>query len=335
MHAGTEYTFKEFIVWTRRNIYKGLIIASIPVLLYQIIGLKWIALPWAVVALLGTATAFTVGFKNTQTYNRAWEARQIWGSILNTSRMWAVMCRDYFKDTDSTKLLVYRHFAWLTALRYQMRESRKWENGGKKYNKEYKEFYTIPEDETELDVELAKYLSTIELEMIMHAKNKTVQLLAMQSKTIKQLLDDRKIDNFSFLELERMIKELFEHQGKSERIKNFPYPRQFASSNTYFIRMFSILLPFGMLKEFDKLNDTVDGIMKGNMVWLVIPFTMLISWFFTTLDQIGEGTENPFEGSANDIPISQMSRNMERDMREILGEIDLPEPLQPQNNIIL
>lgn len=335
MHAGPQYSFKEFIIWTRRNIYKGIVIATIPVCLYQIFELKWLALPWAVVALLGTATAFTVGFKNTQTYNRAWEARQIWGSILNSSRMWAVMCRDYFNDTETTKLLVYRHFAWLTALRYQMRESRAWENVGKAHNKEYKEFYTIPENETKLEVELAKYLSADELTKILNTKNRSVQLLAMQSKTIKQLLDDGKIDNFSFLEFEKMIKELYDHQGKSERIKNFPYPRQFASSNTYFIRMFSIMLPFGMLKEFDKLNESVDGIMKGNMVWFVIPFTMLISWFFTTLDQIGEGTENPFEGSANDVPISQMSRTMERDMREIVGETELPEPLQPKNNIIL
>ncbi len=335
MHAGAEYSFKEFIFWTRRNIYKGIIIATIPVILYQIVGLKWLVLPWAVVALLGTATAFTVGFKNTQTYNRSWEARQIWGSILNTSRMWAVMCRDFFNDTETTKLLVYRHFAWLTALRYQMRESKPWENGGKKHNKEYKEFYTIPENETKLETELEKYLSAAELGKILNAKNKTVQLLAMQSKTIKKLLDEGKIDNLKFLEFEKMVKELYELQGKSERIKNFPYPRQFASSNTYFIRMFSILLPFGMLKEFDKLNESVDGIMKGNMVWLVIPFAMLISWFFTTLDQIGEGTENPFEGGANDVPISQMSRTMERDMREILGETELPQALQPKNNIIL
>ena len=335
MHAGNEYSFKEFIFWTRRNIYKGAVIATIPVILYHVFGLTWLAIPWAVVALLGTATAFTVGFKNTQTYNRSWEARQIWGSILNTSRMWAVMCRDFFSDPATTKLLVYRHIAWLTALRYQMRETKPWENGGKKHNEEYKKFYTIPESETKLELELEKYLSADELGEILIAKNKTVQLLAMQSKTIKELLDEGKINILTFLEFEKMIKEFYEHQGKSERIKNFPYPRQFASSNTYFIRMFSIMLPFGMLKEFDKLNDGVEGIMKGNMVWLVIPFTILISWFFTTLDQIGEGTENPFEGGANDVPISQMSRAMERDMREILGETGLPGALQPKNNIIL
>jgi putative membrane protein len=335
MHAGSQYSFKEFIFWTRRNIYKALLIGIIPTLLYQAVGLKWLALPWTVVALLGTATAFTVGFKNTQTYNRAWEARQIWGGILNSSRTWGVMCRDFFNNKEATKTLVYRHFAWLTALRYQMRESKVWENGGKPHNQEYRRFYTIPENETKLETELAKYLSPEELTFILSAKNKTVQLLSLQSNTLKQLFENGEIDIHRFLELERLIKDFYDNQGKSERIKNFPYPRQFASSNTYFIRLFSLMLPFGMLKEFDKLNDSVDGIMKGNMVWLVIPFTILISWFFTTLDQIGEGTENPFEGSANDIPISQMSRTIERDLREILGETDLPDALLPKHNIIL
>jgi putative membrane protein len=335
MHAGSQYSFKEFIFWTRRNIYKALLIGIIPTLLYQVAGLKWLALPWTVVALLGTATAFTVGFKNTQTYNRAWEARQIWGAILNSSRMWGVMCRDFFNNKEVTKILVYRHFAWLTALRYQMRESKVWENGGKPHNQEYKRFYTIPENETRLETELAKYLSPEELTFILSAKNKTVQLLSLQSTTLKQLLENGEIDIHRFLELERLVKDFYDNQGKSERIKNFPFPRQFASSNMYFIRLFSLMLPFGMLKEFDKLNDSVDGLMKGNMVWLVIPFTILISWFFTTLDQIGEGTENPFEGSANDIPISQMSRTIERDLREILGETNLPDALQPNHNIIL
>lgn len=335
MHVGSKYTFRESISWTRRNIYKLFIIALLPTFLYQVVGLKWLVLPWSVVALLGTATAFTVGFKNTQTYNRAWEARQIWGSILNLSRTWAVFCRDFFTNTEQTQQLVYRHFAWLTTLRYQMREPKTWENIDKAYNIEYSQFYSVPEKETNLNDELKKYLSPDDLHFIVNASNKSVQLLAIQSRTLKQLLDTSTIDMLQFLELERIIKDLYDYQGRSERIKNFPYPRQFASSNTMFIRIFSLLLPFGILREFDKLNDGIEGIMKGNMVWLAVPFCVIISWFFTTLDQIGEGTENPFEGSANDIPISQISRNIERDMREILGEINLPAPLQPKNNIIL
>jgi len=335
MHAGKSYRFSEFIIWTRRNIYWLLVIGVVPVLLYQVVELKWLAIPWTVVALLGTATAFIVGFKNTQTYNRTWEARQIWGSILNNSRAWGTMCRDFLNNDAKTKELIYRHFAWLTALRYQMRDSRAWETASKIYNEEYSQFYTIPERETPVETELAKYIAADELKYILSTKNKAVQLMSLQSKTIKELFLNKEIDSYQFVELEKMIKDFFDHQGRSERIKNFPYPRQFATINSFFIKLFCFLLPFGMLKEFDRLNESVDGVMKGNMVWLVIPFSVLISWVYTSLEQVGESTENPFEGSANDVPISQMSRTIEIDLREMLGETDLPPALQPKNDIIL
>ncbi len=335
MHSGKSYKFSEFLIWTRRNIYITLIIGVIPVVLYEKVGLTWLAIPWTVVALLGTATAFIVGFKNTQTYNRTWEARQIWGAILNSSRTFGTMSRDFLNNSDKTKELVYRHFAWLTALRYAMRDTRIWETTSKAYNSEYKEFYDIPERETPLEKELEKYIPIDELNYILTTKNKAVQLMSLQSKTIKQLYADKEIDSYQFVEMHKMIKEFYDHQGKSERIKNFPYPRQFATINSFFIKLFCLLLPFGMLKEFDHLNESVEGVMKGNMVWLVIPFSVLISWVYTSLEQVGESTENPFEGSANDVPISQMSRTIEIDMREMLGETDLPPALQPKNSIIL
>ena len=336
MHAGNSYKFKEFIVWTRRTIYWLLLLGVIPTVLYQGLGFKWLAIPWTVVALLGTATAFIVGFKNTQTYNRTWEARQIWGAILNSSRSWGFMCRDYISDNpQKTKELTYRHFAWLTALRSQMRDGRAWENGNKPYNREYRKFFKIPEQETTLEVELAKYISPEELKYILTTKNRAAQLMSLQSKTLKELADDGFIDNFRFVEMGKMIREFFDHQGKSERIKNFPYPRQFATINAFFIKLFCFLLPFGMLKEFDKLNESMEGIMKGNMVWMVIPFSVLISWVYTSLEQVGESTENPFEGSANDVPISQMSRTIEIDLREMIGETDLPPAIQAVNNILM
>jgi ion channel-forming bestrophin family protein len=335
MHSGKSYKLSEFLVWTKRTIFWLIILGIVPTVLYQILGLKWLAIPWTVVALLGTATAFIVGFKNTQTYNRTWEARQIWGAILNNSRTWGTMSRDFLNNPIITKELVYRHFAWLTALRYQMRDSRVWETTNKAHNEDYKVFYSVPEKESPLETELAKYISADELKYILTTKNKAVQIMSLQSKTLKELFANKEIDSYQFVEMEKMVKDFFDNQGKSERIKNFPYPRQFATINTFFIKLFCFLLPFGMLKEFDKLNESIEGVMKGNMVWLVIPFSVLISWVYTSLEQVGESTENPFEGGANDVPISQMSRTIEIDLREMLGETDLPPALQPKNNIIL
>ena len=95
------------------------------------------------------------------------------------------------------------------------------------------------------------------------------------------------------------------------------------------------MLPFGLLREFDKLNESVEGVIKGNMVWLVIPFSVLISWMYSSLERVGGSTESPFQGNANDIPISQMCRTTEIELREMLGETDLPPPLEPRNNIVL
>lgn len=307
----------------------------VPVILHQVMGWKWIGLPWTVTALLGTATAFIVGFKNTQTYSRTWEARTIWGGILNSSRSWGIMCRDFIDDDECTRKLVYRHFAWLTALRYQLRESRQWETSFKTYNAEYQKFYSIPEKEVSLEDELSKYLSGEEMTYILSTKNRAAQILSLQSATIKNLESRKQIDTLKFLDFQKLIRDFYDHQGRAERIKNFPYPRQFASINSFFIILFCVLLPFSMVNEFDKLNDAVNGFMKGYMVWLVVPFSVLVSWVYTSLEQVGESTENPFEGSANDVPISQMSRTIEIDMREMLGEHDLPEPLKPRNNIVL
>ena len=335
MHIGKSYKLPEFLIWTKSNILLLLILGIMPVVLYQLVGLKWLSIPWPVVALLGTATAFIVGFKNTLTYNRSLEAQQIWVSIANNSKTWGTICRDFLNDAAKSKELIHRHFAWLTAMRYQMREERVWETTSKKYNAAYRKFYCIPEKEIPLETELEKYLPVAELSYILKTQNRATQIMSLQSKAIKELLKNNEIVINYFIEMQKVIKDFYDLQGRSERIKNFPYPRQYSVINGFFIKLFCLLLPFGMLKEFDKLNESIDGIFKGNMVWLVIPFSVIISWMYTSLEQVGESSENPFEGSANDVPISQICRSVEIDLREMLGETHLPPSLQPKNNIIL
>jgi ion channel-forming bestrophin family protein len=245
------------------------------------------------------------------------------------------MSRDFFDNAEKSKELVYRHLAWLTALRYQLREHRAWETTSKAHNTEYLRYYSIPEMQTALATELAKYLPAMELTQILATGNKPTQIMGLQSKSIKRLLVSQVIVMTQFVDMQRSIKDFLLLQGRCERIKDFPYPRQFASINSFFIKLFCFLLPFGLLREFDSLNESVAGAIKGNMVWLVIPFSVLISWMYTSLERVGESTESPFEGSPNDIPISQMCRTAERDLREMLGETDFPPPLEPRNKIVL
>ena len=124
------------------------------------------------------------------------------------------------------------------------------------------------------------------------------------------------------------IKDAYTLQGACERIKNTPFPRQYAYFSNVFVQIFVLLLPFGLLGEFSKLAD-------GNGVWLNIPFSLLISWIFTTMEIVGDNSEDPFENYVNDVPMTAICRTVEIDLREMLGETQLPARMQPVNDILL
>jgi putative membrane protein len=340
MHAGRQYGIKEFLLWTRRDTFWIVLWAIIPTILYDTLNWKWLVIPWLPIALVGTAAAFIIGFKNNATYDRLWEARQIWGAIVNLSRTWGIMVRDFVTDKHVLqaiskeelrsihKKMIYRHIAWLTALRFQLRQKREWENMDKSYNAEYRnKWFKVQELQLDLGDELKKFLSDEERSYILSKSNRATHLISLQSIQLKEILERGLIDDFKNMQLQNLLKDFYDQQGKCERIKNFPYPRQFASINLFFIRLFIILVPLGMLQEFAKMGE--------NWVWLNIPFSALVSWVFNSMEKVGESTENPFEGNANDVPITALSRTIEIDLKEMLDETDIPESLQPVNKILM
>lgn len=312
-----------------------LLIATVPTLLYYF-GLTFLALPWQPVAVLGTALAFIVGFKNNASYGRLWEARQIYGAVINDSRSFAFTLRDAVggKENETVRKMFYRHFAWLTALRFQLREARSWENTFRRQNQEFlNNRYSIPEWETKLDDELKQYLSEDELNYILSKKNRATQLIALQSESLGKLKKEGIISDIQWMELQKGITRLIDDQGKAERIKNFPYPRNFASVTTYLMFVFIFLLPFGLFREYAALGNGT--FLEGYTIWFNIPCSALVAWAFHILDTIGESSVNPFEGSANDIPVTQISRMLEIDLKDMLDEKDLPEPIVAKNNILM
>jgi len=336
MYTGSHYPWRQVLYWTRRDVGVLLLIAAIPTAAYALLDWKWLSIPWLPIALVGTAVAFLVGFKNNASYDRLWEARRVWGGIVNASRTWGLMARDYLSDQQAHpseplaaahRELFSRHFAWLTALRHQLREPRVWETISKPHNAEYrKRWYRVDEHETELGPVLATYLAPDEHEQVMRASNKPTQVLALQSRHLVRLLRAGLIDDFRHMELERVLAELLAQQGASERIKNFPYPRQYATLNLWFVNIFVVLVPLGMLQEFEKLGR--------EFVWLSIPFSALACWIFKTMEKIGESSESPFEGSANDVPITAISRAIEIDLRQMLGDHDVPPAIVAEHDIL-
>ncbi|VWB40083.1 bestrophin family protein [Burkholderia lata] len=320
MHLGKSYKLSEFLIWTRWKIYELLIFGSVPVVLYQFFSVTWLSIPLTIVALLGTATSFIVGFKNVQTYNRAMDALEIWTDILSKSRRWGQITRDFVTDEEIARKLVYRHLAWLTALRYDLRRPRIWESTNKRYNAEYRRFYRVPEWENDIKELLPKYLSPSEAEQALSSASITTCVLSLQGTSLRMLHLAGHLNTSFYMELQKTIGDFIDLQSRSERFKNFPYPRQYATVSSLFVRFFCLSLPFGLLNEFNRLNDSVSGFMHGNMVWLVVPCSVAVSWMYTSLDQVGESTENPFEGGANDVPISTLCGTIERDLKAMLGE---------------
>lgn len=330
MHAGRNYTLKEILAWTRREMAVFVCLGSIPPVL-ALVGVDVAVLPWPPVAVLGTAVAFVTGFKSNAAYGRLWEARQIWGSIVNASRAWALMVRDFVTERvegGDHRTLILRHVAWLTALRHQLREPRAWESQRRWYNAEYQaRTFTVPEHTSKLDDELASLVGPEETRAVLAKKNRAVALLALQSEDLKLARASGRVSEFCHVELVRMIATLIEQQGKCERIKNFPYPRQFATLNLTFVWLFIAILPFGVATELKRIGEP--------WVWLTIPVSALVAWVFHTMDKIGESSENPFEGGSNDVPITAMSRGIEIDLRDLLGDTDLPKPHPPNGNILM
>lgn len=330
MKVGPSYTLPEFLAWMRRRLYVLLLLALLPVVLYRLLGQTWAAVPWPVAVLLGTATSFIVGFKNAQTYQRTLEAQQVWASIAALSRYWGLLCRDLPTQAGTTRLLVMRHLAWLTTLRYALRAPRAWETVHRGSNAEYRHrHFRVPEAEVPLHAELARVLPDTD------PATSPLQLLGRQSETLRELHGAQQLTVPHHTEMQRTLKELLDQQGRAERLKNFPYPRQYAAINRIFVWTFAALLPWCLVREFDRLNDLMQWPLAGHMAWGAVPFAMLVGWMYLALDLVGESTENPFEGGANDVPISQSSRRIEIELRQLLGETELPPALQPSHDVVL
>ncbi len=314
--------------------------ASIIASLYAYCEFHWLKIPWVPLASVGVAVAFYIGFKNNSAYDRTWEARKIWGGIVNSSRSWGSMVSGFitneFTETNFTETelaehkrrLIYRHIAWTYRLKRQLRVLKPWEhdaNLNRRYRKYIEELFPTDDPETELKL----FLADEEVQNILNKKNACTQLIHQQTQDLKELKALKLIDDFRHMELQGLLTEFYTLQGKCERIKNFPLPRQYASLSIYFVYIFILLLPLGLLGAFDAVE------LPTYMIWGVVPFTALIGWVFWMMEGIGDYAENPFENLAFDIPMTSLTRTIEIDLREMLGETELPPAITPKDGFVI
>jgi putative membrane protein len=328
MYTGKDFRFILLWHFARKNLFRTLLVSIAAIVSYKILGCTFIAVPFLPIGTIGTAVAFYVGFKNNQAYDRLWEARRLWGGIVNTSRNFSAQMIAIVDDKALVKELLYRHIAYVNILRLQLRKTVEWATSKENLHQ------TFQGERAELeafDIGLKRILEENNksqyFEQLRVKNNVASGLLKMQILDLTKMKRAKTIDDFEHSDLVKHINELFNLQGGCERIKNTPLFRQYSIFSRVFVKLFIFLVPFGLLNSMNELGEY--GIL------LTIPFSLLISWVFYTMEQIGEFSENPFDNSVNDIPISAICRTIEIDIKEMLGETNLPEKMSPENDVLL
>lgn len=301
---------KNFNLWiVITNIkYEALvgIIVSFTIWMLSIYNITEISLPWSIAAILGSALAIFIAFRNQSSYGRWWEARTIWGGIINNSR---IIARQIISNVDTAieigkikkvdgekyKIeILYRQIAFANALRLHLRK------------------------ESNYDC-LKKYLSEEEYALVTKKENIPNAILTIQGKRIKDGITKEYLGAFDNISIEPNLASFNNWQGACERIKNTPLPMNYQYFTKVFLYVFIFVLPLCLLNDFEKLN----------VQNLIVPVCFLISFVFAVMNRVGEINENPFENQMQDIPMTSLCITIERDLREMLDEANLPEKPKP------
>jgi ion channel-forming bestrophin family protein len=252
-------------------------------------------IPAIIPTVLGTAIAFFVGFNNNQAYDRWWEARKIWGALVNDSRSWARCIISYISmhegDADLKRRMVYRQIAFLYALKARLRGA--------------------------VDETYSKYLSQEDVLEISSHSNVHNAILTLQSKELQQLSDAGLIDGFRFMEMNQLLVKFSDEMGMSERIKNTIFPTSYNYFTKVFIWLFVVSLTLVISEQ--------AGIWSIFLGWLV-------GFVYVSTQINGMSLVDPFENNSASIPLNQITRTIEINLLEMLGETDIPEPVKPIND---
>ncbi|WP_430909576.1 bestrophin family protein [Maribacter sp. 2-571] len=301
--------------------------------------LKWdfISIPFQPLSVIGIAVAFYIGFKNSQSYDRFWEGRKIWGGIVNYSRTWALQVLSFVRTEDPEydhKMhteMIHRHIAWINALRVQLRQPKSW---AIKENRMVEKVFDKHNERNISCNEAYNFVSMREFSDLKKRVNPATHLVKNQGRSITELKNKNILDGFQEDQLQSVLEEMYNLQGKCERIKNTPFPRQYGFFSKVFTWIFVLLLPFGLLDVFEASAAKGPVDMIQWYIFLMIPFSVLISWIFTTMEIVGDNSEDPFEGRINDVPMTALCRTIEIDLRDMLDEQELPESVTPKDHIL-
>lgn len=276
-----------------------------------------LTLPFNAVATVSTALAIYLGFKNNQAYDRWWEARKIWGLLVNYSRAFGREVMTFPQPASPEEAdeverwkqqVVRRHIAFVHGLRVFLRKP----NG---YLPEERELMQPPNTYEDL----RPFLSDEEFAQIAQHKNPPNQLIRAQGLALRHALERGWISDYRFVQMSETLTEFNNHQGRAERIKHTPLPRGYTIYARLFVFLHGTLIPFAFVETLGVMN---------------IPLSMTINLIFLSLEQMGRYVEDPFENRVSDVPITAISRTIEENLKEMFRLGELPHKPAPVDGIV-
>jgi len=256
-------------------------------------------IPISIGAFLGTAIALLLSFKLSHSYDRWWEARKIWGSIVNDSRTLVIQLKGFTikDDKELINRIAYRQIAWCYSLSQNLRNENAYEN-------------------------IEKFISIEELESIKNLNNVNVPLTLLneQSQDLATLHKEKLLNDYQQIQIDNTLVRICSSMGKVERIKNTPFPKTYRLTLHLFIYIFLITLSFA-LTEMPSLVE--------------IPFMVFISIPFFLIEKIAFNIQDPFENRPTDTAMTSISRIIEINIKQQLNAEDIPDPINSKKFYIL
>jgi putative membrane protein len=246
--------------------------------------------------LIGLALAIFLGFRNNAAYDRYWEGRKQWGELIHLSRDLARQCltliepgRPYARDGDDPRArMVRRAIAFAYALKHQLRGS----DGA---------------------ADVRQWIAEDEWKRVQALSNRPHALMLQMGADLARCLHQGRVEPCVAPAIERTISAMLGTSTACERLRNTPIPFSYTLLLHRTAYLYCFLLPFGLV-------DTI-----GSMTPLV---TAIVAYTFFGLDALGDEIEEPFGTAANDLPLDALTRTIEIDLRETLGDDGIPAPLQ-------
>lgn len=248
-------------------------------------------MPIAIPAFLGTAISVLLSFKLNQSYDRWWEARKIWGSIVNESRSFTLQLQSFLakESEQEIKQIAFRHIAWCFSLGQSLRGLDPMKN-------------------------LEKYISKEDLEKIKSHNNKPLALLQLNTLQIAELRNKNKLDIFSQIQINTTLVNFSNVMGMAERIKTTIFPVTYRLFLHLVIYIFVVTLSIAL----DDINPLFE-----------IPLLLIISSGFFLLEKTATHIQDPFENQPTDTAMTTIATNIEINIKQLLNETDIPKPFPP------